>query len=62
MNVGHAKLRIGDAEWERDCYPGSSQVTFDVTLDEGVYRMQTWMDDEDGRVYGAPYAYVEYVE
>ena len=37
-------------------------MTFDVTLDEGVYRMQTWMDDEDGRVYGAPYAYVEYVE
>lgn len=59
MNVDHAELSIGNQHWTKSCSPGASQVTFDVNLLPGLYKMQTWMYDISGIIYGAPYAYVK---
>jgi len=62
MGVDRVKMTIGDQSWEGTCFPGASQVTLTADLKAGSYRMQTWMYEPDGKEYGAPYAYVEFIK
>lgn len=62
MNVTNAKMRIGEKEFEKKCYAGSSEITFNAVLESGSFEMQTWLQGVDNKVFGAPYAYVEYIE
>jgi len=58
MNVTKVRLKIGDQEIEKDCYPGASEVKLKLNLKKGETTLQTWFYENDGNSFGAPYVYV----
>lgn len=58
LNVKKVKLRIGDQEVEKDCFPGSSQVKLRLNLKQGETTLKTWFYEEDGNDFGVPFVYV----
>ena len=53
-----ASLSIGDVQAESSVSPGAKEVTFNVKLKAGKTRMAALFTTEDGKTYGAYYAYV----
>lgn len=47
MKVCHARLKLGDAEYEQPLSPQDTSATFEVTLQEGEAKLQTWLQDCD---------------
>jgi len=58
MNVTKVRLKIGDQEIEKECYPGSSEVKLKLNLKEGETILQTWFYENDGNSFGVPFVYV----
>jgi arylsulfatase A-like enzyme len=54
MEATHARLRVGQHDVVRIVPPESEEATFELQLEEGTTRMQTWLTHQDsGRERGA---------
>ena len=54
-----ARLKIGDREWSRPVTAADKGITFEVNLQPGDTRLQSWLTDTDGNSWGAYYVYLE---
>ena len=54
-----ARLKIADVDVSQPIANGATAATFDVSLQAGKTRMQTWFTDEQGASRGAYYVYVK---
>ena len=62
MNPGVARVKIGNVEAKADIPKGATSVSFTVDLKKGPARMQTWLDEADGKSRGAYFVDVKRVE
>lgn len=53
------RIKIGDTEVEKECYPGASEVRLILELKKGEAKLQTWFYEEDGNSFGVPFLYFE---
>jgi arylsulfatase A-like enzyme len=61
IRAGIARLKIGDQESLKQIPPGTTGVTFQVNLQAGKTRLQTWLAEKFGAVRGAYFVDVTYV-
>ena len=58
LSIQKAKIKIGNIEKEMVVQRGSQSVDFEVNLPAGDMALQTFLIDDQGREYGAFYAYI----
>jgi hypothetical protein len=61
MNVTKVRLKVGDQVVEKECYLGVSEVKLNMHLEKGDTTLQTWLYEESGNSFGAPFVYVNYL-
>ena len=59
FQAGTARLRIGQGEVSAPIRAGSDRVVLEATVPEGDARLQTWLEEADGRSRGAYFVEVE---
>jgi len=59
MKCKHAKLRIGDADVEKDIPLDATRARFELDLQAGPAMLQTWLTNEEGQQHGAYFVWVE---
>lgn len=59
LNVVKVRVKIGEQEIEKDCYPGSSEVKLKLKLKKGETILQTWFYEKDGNSFGVPFIYIK---
>ena len=60
--ITSARLQIADADLSKAVAPEDNACVFEVSLDAGSTRLQTWFTDENGGSRGAYYVYVTRLE
>ncbi|MCP4781949.1 MAG: sulfatase-like hydrolase/transferase [Fuerstiella sp.] len=56
--ASHARLKIGNDQYDIDVAEGATHATFDIQLKVGDYDLETFMTTADGKVRGALFVYV----
>ncbi len=59
IDAATAKLRIGGPESQKPIPPQAQAVTFEMELEPGSTRLQTWFEPTNGASHGAYFVYVE---
>ena len=59
MNAVSARIRIGDIDKSQKVESTAKDVTFNLKLNYGIVKLQTWLTDTAGKVRGAYYIYFE---
>ena len=62
IDARHARLRVGSVEVQRDVDPKATRAVFEVQLQAGPARLQSWLTTPAGKERGAYYVYVERLE
>jgi hypothetical protein len=57
-----SRLRLGKHDLSKPVEPGATAVTFEVALEAGKTRLQTWLTGKDGKSRGAYYVEVKYLK
>lgn len=55
MNAVAAQLQVGNIKLQQQLLTHSTSATFEVTLDPGIHKLQTWLTDPTGTTRGAYY-------
>jgi arylsulfatase A-like enzyme len=59
MECKHARLRIGDAEVDKDILLNATYARFELDLKAGPAMLQTWLTNEQDQQHGAYFVWVE---
>ncbi|MCH8962855.1 MAG: arylsulfatase [Bacteroidetes bacterium] len=59
IEATHARLKVGEEEWEQEVSADATEATFTVTLAPGPTTLQTWLTTPDDQTRGAYFVYVE---
>ena len=59
IEATHARLKVGEEQWEQQVSLDATEATFTVTLAPGPTTLQTWLTTPDDQTRGAYFVYVE---
>ena len=59
IEATHARLKVGQEQWQQEVSESATEATFTVTLAPGPTTLQTWLTTPDDQTRGAYFVYVE---